>query len=559
MSSNEDEQLSKNALKKLAKKEARRAKKENAQAQPEQKVNEESLDPAAYLALRTRALEEYSQANGGAKIYPNHYPTTSRLSEFVEKYGPEGVIDIGEHLEEQVVRVAGRIETVRVASKKLYFFHIWEGDLEKRVQVLANFMHYQDQEDFPRIMNLLRRGDVVGVEGYPARSKRGELSIIPTLVTLLSPCLHMLPPLRSEVKNQETRFRQRELDLRINPQARQIFITRAQVISHLRRFLEERGFMEVETPMLNLIPGGATAKPFTTHHNDLDLEMHLRIAPELYLKRLVVGGFDRVYEIGKNFRNEGIDMTHNPEFTACEFYQAYANYESLMSLTEQLVYEIVMKVNGSPLVTFRHQGEENGREFKIDFTPPFRRVSMIETIVQKLKISLPDDLGSERAREILDQACVDNGIDCSPPRTNARLIDKLVGALIEVDCLMPTFITDHPQVMSPLAKPKEDNPYLTERFELFVGGWEIANAYTELNDPRIQEERFRQQAEDKAKGDEEAQFVDMDFVRALEMGLPPTGGWGMGIDRFVMLLTNQVSIREVLLFPTMKPVEDKEE
>lgn len=517
------------------------------------KIKEEDLDPTAYRERRLTLLKEYQKANNDQiKIYPNHFQTTMHLHEFIQKYNPDHILQNGEHLEE-VINLAGRIETVRASSKKLFFFHIWESDLDQRIQVLANFMFYENQEDFPRIMNLLRRGDVVGIRGYPHRSKRGELSILPLEVLLLSPCLYMLPPLHSELKDQEVRYRQRYLDLRVNPQSRQIFQVRNKVIRSLRNFLEQHDFMEVETPMMNLIPGGATAKPFMTHHNELDLDLYLRVAPELYLKQLVIGGFDRVYEIGKNFRNEGIDMTHNPEFTACEFYQAYANYETLMTFTEDLIHHLVLQTLGTSIVTFHP--DKSKKPIQIDFTPPYRRISMMDELKTILPDNLPDDLDSEEARQILDQSCLDHGINCPAPRSSARLIDKLVGHFLEPACLNPTFLINHPKIMSPLAKPHEDNSHLTERFELFIGGWEIANAYTELNDPEIQAERFQQQTQAKAQGDEEAQFVDRGFVTALEYGLPPTAGWGMGIDRLVMLLTNQNTIREVLLFPTMRPAE----
>jgi len=374
-------------------------------------------------------------------------------------------------------------------------------------------------------------------------------------ITLLSPCLHMLPHLHFGVKDKETRFRQRYLDLIINEPVRQVFITRTKIISYMRSFFDNMGFLEVETPLMNMIAGGATAKPFITHHNDLKMNLFMRVAPELYLKMLVVGGFDRVYEIGRQFRNEGIDMTHNPEFTTCEFYMAYADYEDLMRITEQLLHGLVQALFGKSSVTYKPDGEEEAKE--VDFSPPFKRVHIIKDLEKILGVTLPDatKFHTEEARKFLDDVCVKQGVDCSNPRTTARLLDKLVGEYLEPTFINPTFLVGHPHVMSPLAKWHRSEPGLTERFELFVLTKELCNAYTELNDPVVQRERFEEQAKQKEAGDDEAQMVDENFCTSLEYGLPPTAGWGMGIDRLTMFLTNQNNIKEVLLFPAMKPDE----
>jgi lysyl-tRNA synthetase class 2 len=493
-----------------------------------------------------------------------------QISEFIAKY--KDITKNDEFLKEEVA-IAGRIMSIRESSSKLIFYDL-VGDNNAKIQVFANAKFHEG--DFKEAHANIRRGDMVGIVGFPGRTKPGELSIAVKSLQQLSYCLHMLPTSITKLKKQETRYRQRYLDLIINPKVKEIFMVRNFIIKFLRDFMLKLNFVEVETPILNTVASGAAARPFITKHNELNMNMFMRIAPELYLKMLVVGGMERVFEIGKLFRNEGIDHTHNPEFTSCEFYMAYADYEDLIKLTEDLLSGMVKALFGTYKIKYHPNGkqiaeeakadekksegkteekkeEEKFEEIEIDFTPPFKRLSMISALEDKLKVKFPENLESEETRKLLDDLCVKHKAECGNPRTIARLLDKLVGEVLEPDCVNPTFIMDHPQLMSPLAKYHRSKPYLTERFELFVNRKELVNAYTELNDPKKQYDCFAEEMKAKEAGDEEAQQIDENFIIALEYGLPPTAGWGMGIDRLTMLLTDTINIQEVILFPTMKP------
>ena len=496
----------------------------------EQPLNEHALqeEENRLIALRKEKLAA-ERARGQA--FPNDFRRDSLAGDLQKQYADSSKEELAEAGIQ--VSIAGRIMLNRGAFMVLQ-------DMSGRIQV------YVDRKGLPaetlEAIKTWDLGDIIGAEGTLARSGKGDLYVHMTSVRLLTKSLRPLPDKHHGLTDTEQRYRQRYVDLIVNEETRQTFRVRSQVIAHIRRFLSERGFLEVETPMLQTIPGGAAAKPFETHHNALDLPMYLRIAPELYLKRLVVGGFEKVFEINRNFRNEGVSTRHNPEFTMLEFYWAYADYEDNMDLTEELFRELAMAVLGTTDVPY---GDK-----VFHFGEPFARLSVFDAILKyNPDISAEDLRDIDRAREIARRA----GAKVLGHEGLGKLQVMIFEELVEHRLEQPTFITQYPFEVSPLARRNDQDPSITDRFELFIGGREIANAYSELNDAEDQAERFHAQVAEKDAGDDEAMHFDADFVRAREYGMPPTAGEGIGIDRLVMLLTNSPSIRDVILFPHMRP------
>ena len=498
---------------------------------------------------RRNSLDEIRQM--GINPYPAaEYAVTAHAQEIQDQYQDEAP--------RMEVSIAGRVMSRRIMGKASF---MELQDASGRIQVYVtrdDLCPGEDKDLYNKLFKkLLDIGDIVGVKGFVFRTQTGEISVHAEELTLLSKALRPLPIVKAKddqvfdgFTDPELRYRRRYVDLIVNDEVKGIFIKRTKIFQSMRNFFNSRGYLEVDTPVLQSIPGGAAARPFVTHHNALDIPLYLRIANELYLKRLIVGGFEGVYEFSRNFRNEGMDRTHNPEFTCMEIYVAYKDYRWMMQMTEQMIEHICQEVLGSTAIQVG--------EHTIEFKPPYRRLTMIDAIQEYGGVNI-DGMDEAELRKV----CQDKGVEIDDTMGVGKLIDELFGAVAEPHLVQPTFIIDYPKAMSPLTKEHRDRSDLTERFELFVNGKELANAYSELNDPIDQRHRFEDQLRLSERGDDEAMYIDHDFLRALEFGMPPTSGMGIGMDRLVMLLTGQESIQEVLLFPQMRPEiqpkRDKEE
>lgn len=501
----------------------------------EEIINQEN-ELSELLQIRRNKLDELRGM--GIDPFGKKYDRTHNAGELVSKY------DAFTHdeLEEMAVpvSVAGRIMAKRGMGKAI-FAQIQ--DLSGKIQI------YVRQDSVPEVkfsaFRLLDLGDIIGVTGLMFKTKTGETTIKVDDVEILSKSLYPLPDKYHGLKDVELRYRQRYVDLMINPEVQQTFLMRSKIIQSMRRYLDSLGYLEVETPTLHSIAGGAAAKPFTTHHNALDMDLYMRIAIELHLKRLIVGGMEKVYEIGRVYRNEGISTRHNPEFTMIELYEAYADYKDIMNLTETMVAHIAQEVLGTTVIDYQGQ--------QVDLTPNWRRVSMVDAVKEVTGVDFSVHMTDEEARNLAKE----HKVPVEAHNKFGHILNAFFEQFVEETLIQPTFITGHPVEISPLAKRNEEDPRFTDRFELFVVAREHANAFTELNDPIDQRQRFESQLVEREQGNDEAHEMDDDFIRALEYGMPPTGGLGIGIDRLVMLLTNSASIRDVLLFPHMRPQKEK--
>ena len=479
------------------------------------------------IAVRHQKLEDL-RAQGSDPYEQVKYEVSATAKDIFGSYAD---------YEGKEVSLAGRIMSKRVMGKAS-FIHIQDGTDRIQAYVRIDALGEEAYANFKK----LDIGDIIGLVGEVFTTHKGEISVKATKYTLLSKSLLPLPEKYHGLKDQDTRYRQRYVDLIVNPEVKDTFIKRSQIITAIREYLNNRGYIEVDTPILNTIPSGANARPFVTHHNTLDLDMYLRIAPELYLKRLIVGGFDKVYEMGRLFRNEGMDTKHNPEFTTIELYEAYTDYYGMMEIAEGLFKYVAEKVLGT--TTLNYQGKV------IELGGSWRKVTMVDLVKEELGI----DFNTEDMHTLIEKAKA-LGVEVEKDTTWGKLLYQVFDELLECKLVQPTFVLDYPVEVSPLAKRKASDKRLTERFEFFMNSFEMGNAFSELNDPIDQRKRFEDQVKEREKGDDEAQMMDDDFVTALEYGLPPTGGMGIGIDRAIMLFTDSASIRDVLLFPTMKPIK----
>lgn len=492
-------------------------------------IEEQELDMNKLMKVRKEKLEEL-QAKGEDPFEITKYNRTHNSEEIKNNF---------EELDQKYVSIAGRIVGKRIMGKAS-FCHIQ--DMQGKIQsyVSLNDLGEEKYKEF----KTYDIGDIIGITGFVFKTRTEEISVHAKNVVLLCKALRPLPEKFHGLKDTDLRYRQRYVDLIVNPEVKETFIKRTKILKEIRNVLDSKGYLEVDTPILNTIAGGAAARPFITHHNTLDMDMYLRIANELYLKRLIVGGFDKVYEMGRMFRNEGISIKHNPEFTNIELYSAYEDYNDMMNIAEEIISTVAKNVLGTTKITY--QGTE------IDLTPKWKRITMIDSIKEVTGIDFNKIETDKEAKEIAKEL----GLEYEETMTRGHIINLVFEEKVEETLIQPTFVYDYPVEVSPLTKRKVSDKRLTERFELFIAGREYGNAYSELNDPIDQYERFLKQVEAREAGDEEANMMDEDFVTALEYGMPPTGGLGIGVDRLIMLLTDSASIRDVLLFPTMKPIKE---
>ena len=490
-----------------------------------------SEDTSEQVEVRKQKLEKLRKS--GAAIYPNDFKPTHTATAIVSQFSAANDADLSAAPID--LKLAGRIMAIRRMGKAS-FFHLQD----RRSRLQAYIQQNNVGEERYGLFRTLDVGDIVGVEGHLFRTRTKELTLEVREIRLLTKCLRPLPEKWHGLADVEARYRQRYVDLMVNAEAREVFEKRSKIVRLLRRFFEERDFLEVETPMMQAIPGGAAAKPFITHHNTLDMDLYLRVAPELFLKRLVVGGFDRVFELNRNFRNEGISVRHNPEFTMVEFYQAYATFDDLIQLTEELFVALATEVCGNLQITYG--------DHQIDLTTPWRRLTIPEAIMAHGGATVDEVDNLAGLRRFCERK--ELRVDLNVPYGNVLV--EVFEEVAEAQLIHPTFITGYPIEVSPLARKNESNPAMVDRFELYIGGRELANAFSELNDPADQRQRFLEQMELRNAGDETASPIDEDYVRALEYGMPPAAGEGIGIDRLVMLLTNSPSIRDVIFFPLLR-------
>jgi lysyl-tRNA synthetase class 2 len=499
----------------------------------EQDLQQEEQQEGMHELLQVRHDKMNQLREWGIDPFGKKFVQTHHAADITKAFGEKSKEEL--EAEEHTVTIAGRLMAKRAMGKASFAQLL---DRSGQIQIYVR----QDTigEDVHKVFELSDIGDLIGVTGVVFKTKTGELSVKAKELTYLTKSLRPLPEKYHGLKDIETRYRKRYVDLIVNPEVRDTFITRSRILTSMRRYLDNLGYLEVETPTLHSIAGGASARPFITHHNALDMQLYMRIAIELHLKRLIVGGLEKVYEIGRVYRNEGISTRHNPEFTMIELYEAYADYQDIMSLTEELIAHIAQEVLGTMKV--QYQGNE------IDLTPKWRRVHMVDLIKENLGVDFWKEMSDEEARALAKE----HGVAVEPHHTFGHVVNEFFEQKLEHTLIQPTFVYGHPVAISPLAKKNEQDPRFTDRFELFIVAREHANAFTELNDPIDQRERFEAQLLEKEAGNDEAHEMDDDFIEALEYGMPPTGGLGIGIDRLVMLLTNSPSIRDVLLFPHMR-------